>query len=147
MRLSYESYSAVGDIIQSLSTLLFGSDTSPETPDMGNEYWVLWDDEGEPAGFCTVRPLLRTSFEPNWESTVILNQAGILPHARGRGLQRRMVRQRLQWARANEFTRAVSYVDLDRIASQRNLVRSGFLPYRPEYLWAGDDVVYFERLI
>jgi GNAT superfamily N-acetyltransferase len=145
MHLQRVDYHEHSDTIEALDSLLFGPDAPKEGPDLGNEYWILWDEEGEAAGFCSVRPLRSTSYEPDWEKTAFLSRAGLLPHARGKGLQRRMLQIRQRWARDEGFTRITTYVALDNVPSARNLVKSGFTIYRPVGLWGGLDVIYFEK--
>jgi GNAT superfamily N-acetyltransferase len=114
---------------------MFPDDSFPST-DEGNEYWLVRKDK-EAVGFCSCRP----SYER--KDTVYLSSAALLPQAQGRGLQRRMIQVRLRWARKQGYTRAITYTWLTNIASQRSLIRTGFKPYRPFWIWEG--YIAFER--
>jgi GNAT superfamily N-acetyltransferase len=129
--------------LKAIHTLLWGPETPFECPDLGNVYWMA-KMQGSPVGYCSVRPLRKWSGEPRWGESVFLSRAGLLKLARGKGTQRRMIRKRLQWARSEGFKRACTYTSYDNVPSMRSLIREGFMPYKPEYWWAG-DVVYFER--
>lgn len=119
--------------VQALHTLCFPGDDWEE----GDAYWILRD-ELEPKGFCAARkvPL---------ENVVFLVRAGILPSARGAGLQRRMIRTRIQWARKEGCAAAITYTGYNSYDSIVNLLRCGFRFYAPEYAWAGRNYHYFIR--
>ena len=110
-----------------------------ETPENGNVYWLVRDGTGRLAGFCSVRP---TSTDPG---AVFMSRAGVLPHARKRGLHRRLIRVRLNWARRNGYQQAITYTTPDNIQSAVNLLKCGFMLYAPEYPWAGREMLYFTR--
>jgi len=133
------------ETVRALHTILF-PDTFFEGPELGNVYWIAWNDVDEPVGFCSVRPIRPTCDEPRWSETAILSRAGVLPGYRGRGLQRRFISLRIKWARSVGFSRCVSYtLRSEPTTSARNLVRSGFLPYKPAVMWATEDVDYWEK--
>lgn len=113
-------------MVNALETLLFpdSKEDDAETPRRGNVYWALWH-EGEMVGYCSVRP---SQTEKN---AAFLSRAGLLPSARGRGLQRRMVRVRERWAKDNGFERTITYVHTTNIPSLRNIMACGYLPYEP----------------
>ena len=98
-------------------------------------YWLLQDDV-EPKGFCSVRKLTE-------ENAVFLVRAGILPSARGAGLQRGMIRARVQWARSLGCESVITYATFSNHASVVNLLRCGFQFYTPEYDWGGPGNHYF----
>ncbi len=102
------------------------------------QMWLLWESD-TPVGFCTARTVLG---DPQ---TVFLSRSGILPIARGKGLQRRMIDVRLRWAREIGATTVVTYVLYDNWASLINLIKKGFKFYSPGYRWAGKDVHYLMR--
>ena len=101
-------------------------------------YWIAYDDVSSPVGFCSVRVLRN-------EPGVFLTRAGILPCARGQGLQRRMINTRVQWARKGGFEYAVTYCYYDNHASIVNLLRCGFKFTRPLYWYGGKNSHYFIR--
>ncbi len=77
---------------------------------------------------------------------MFLSRAGVLPVARGRGLQKRLIDVRLKWARAQGATHAWTYTSWDNVVSQASLVKRGFVPYT----WCEDDDfrgIHFKRAL
>lgn len=99
---------------------------------------IQWWKYGELA-YCGIR---RTN-EPGLAFMV---RSGVVPEARGQGLQKRMILKRLAWANREGFTEVCSYTVTDNAPSMRNLVRCGFEPYDPPERWAG-EVVYWSKQI
>ncbi len=127
----------------SLDAILF-PDSFRELPEAGNKYWLAWNEEGEPVGYASARRLREESREPRWRETAFLSRVGVLASARKGGLQRRFIRARVRWARRHGLKRVVTYTAWGNVWSARALVREQFLPYSPDYHWAG-DVLYLER--
>lgn len=100
-------------------------------------FWVAREDAGRPVGFCSA------IFWPH-RSAVFLSRAAVTVSARGTGLQRRMIRTRIAWARKQGAHRVVTYTVLKNYESIVNLLKCGFRFYQPETAWAGDNVHYFE---
>ncbi len=121
--------------VQALHTLCFPGDDWEE----GDAYWILHDGV-EAKGFCAARKVPR-------ENVVFLVRAGVLPSARGRHLQRRMIHTRLQWARKEGCLAAITYTGYSNYDSIVNLLKCGFRFYAPEYAWAGRDYHYFIKEI
>lgn len=101
-------------------------------------WWVVWNDKDKPVGFAG--SMLWTP-----DNAVFLCRAGVVPRARGRGLQRRLIRARLKHAREIKASGAMTYTSTDNIASMTNLIRCGFLPWVPGYAWVGKEVLYWWR--
>jgi GNAT superfamily N-acetyltransferase len=72
--------------------------------------------------------------------------AGVVPEHRGKGLQRRLIRVRVQKARRLMKTAVISYT-LDNAPSGNNLIACGFRLYSPDKRWEGGDVAYWRRLL
>lgn len=107
----------------------------------GNTYWLAITADGDIAGFASARESRKES------ASAYFSRCGIMEWYRGHRIQRRLIRARVRWARREGYTRAVTYCTVSNVPSQRNLIREGFLPYRPKPPWAGADVVYFERVL
>lgn len=75
--------------------------------------------------------------------TAFLNRAGVLPFFRGRGIQRRLIRTRLSHAKRSGARVAITYTTADNVWSANNLIRTGFVMYRPQQYWAGNEMVYW----
>jgi GNAT superfamily N-acetyltransferase len=125
------------DIIRALGSIIFHGDYLEYHSEV--VWWLLWVD-GDPAGFCGIRPT------KTWPGSWYMPAAGLLPHARGRGLQRRMIRARVQYAKRHGGVDVVTYT-LSNPPSVKNLVRCGFLPYVPSSHWAGSWAIYWIRTI
>lgn len=76
-----------------------------------------------------------------------LNRAGVLPEARGRGLQRRLIRVRCQYAHRHSMRSCYTYTVAHNPASSNNLIRCGFILWRPADPWAGDEALYWYRRV
>ncbi len=77
--------------------------------------------------------------------SIYLARAGVLPYARGQGLQRRLIQVRLRWGRSIGATSAITYTLANNLASTNNLIRCGFVRYDPENPWVTTDGVEFWR--
>jgi N-acetylglutamate synthase-like GNAT family acetyltransferase len=71
-------------------------------------------------------------------------RVGVLPSYRGRGLQRRMMRAKIRYARKLKLKRIVSYTTPLATVSGNNLIECGFRLYRPDWLWGDTDWLYFK---
>lgn len=91
-----------------------------------------------PIAFAAARVL---SLEPQ---AVFLALSGVRPIARGAGLQRRLIRARLSWARRQPgVTTVLTYVAATNLASANSLIRCGFKLYAPEHPWGLPGALYF----
>lgn len=106
--------------------------------DSDHTFWLVRDGDGLPVGFCSAvyRPQL---------DYVFLSRAAIDPSVQGHGLQRRMIRARVAWARAQGASRVITYTLLKNYASMVNLLREGFRFYHPDHKYVGDGVHYLMK--
>jgi RimJ/RimL family protein N-acetyltransferase len=65
--------------------------------------------------------------------------------ARGRGLQRRLIKARVDFAHKIGMQRLITYTHVSNVPSINNLIRSGFTLYDPPKGWAEDDFLYWEK--
>jgi GNAT superfamily N-acetyltransferase len=111
----------------------FPLDYFPSKP--GTLYWIVFDAFG-PCGFAIARA-------DKYDSRVLyLSRCGVLRRARGKRLQRRLVRTRLSYARKHGFSLAVTDVCWFLPQSINNLIECGFRAYTPAYPWADGKSVY-----
>lgn len=122
------------DIVRELHSLAF-----PEDKWVGDDhtFWVATDEHDKPVGFCSA------IYWPD-RNAVFLSRAAVAQSAQGNGLQRRMVRTRLNWARQQGAQRVVTYTTGRNYGSIINLLRCGLRFYEPEDRWAGNDKHYFQ---
>lgn len=88
------------------------------------EYWIARDAAGRAVGFAAVTHRPETSI-------VSLDRMGVIPEANGHGLQRRLTRACLKWARKLDVAYAIAYVSSRNYASMVNLLACGFRFYEP----------------
>lgn len=98
-------------------------------------WWVGWNGD-IPVAYAGAKLIPQAN-------CVFLSRAGVMPEARGQGLQRKMIAIRLRWARQQGVKRVITYTHPLNVVSSNNLIRSGFLLYRPEWEWAGPEFLYW----
>lgn len=108
-------------------------------PGEDHTYWVATDG-AKCVGFCSA------VYRPE-RGYVYLSSAAVTLAARGQGLQRRMIRTRVAWAKKQGASRVITYTVLKNYESMCNLLKSGFRFYSPESMYMGEDVHYFEKVI
>jgi RimJ/RimL family protein N-acetyltransferase len=65
---------------------------------------------------------------------------------RGKGLHGKMIKSRINAAKKN-CKSVITYTTHDNSASANNLIKNGFKLYIPEYLYAGEEMIYFKKNI
>jgi len=95
-------------------------------------WWWLAMDGIAPVGFAGVVDWIG----PGEERAAYLHRAAVLPSHRGQGIQRRMIRARLSWARRAGIEEAWTYTSHVNAASANNLIREGFTLWLPGS-WGG----------
>lgn len=78
------------------------------------------------------------------EGVCIFVRAWVHQPYRGKGMQRKMIRERVK--AASGCSVAITYVMPSNVHSANNLIKSGFVLYRPAYKWAGNQL-YFTKSI
>lgn len=133
----------IADDIRWMHEVTFGSSAPMIHPEQGH-WWIAHTTEGmnagSLAGFCglTLRPE-----EPH---VAYLKRAGVLPEARGNGLQKRMVRVREALARKLGIKQLVTDTT-DNIPSANNLIACGYKLYRPQAPWGFNNTLYWFKEI
>lgn len=122
---------------EQLHKKIFPSDECDISPT--DELWIVYDEDKTGVGFCSVRPLEHNIAYLNW--------AGLTEAGRGQGLHKRMIQTRERWCRKNEFESIITYTTVDNIQSARNLLKSGYELFLPEYTWAGKNFLYFQKIL
>lgn len=102
------------------------------------DWWVAFDEE-QPVAFAGMRPSSR------WEKTGYLCSSGVLPSARGRGLQKVLIRKRVARAKEYGWHTVITDTMSDNAASMRSLISCGFRPYIPAVRWGTEYSVYWKR--
>lgn len=98
--------------------------------------WIGVDPDGVEVAFCSLRLLP----DGQW----YLSRAGVIPAARGAGLQKRMIRLRVAHARRKApGSTVITDTTHDNYASANSLMGCGFRLYRPERRWGFDTGLYW----
>lgn len=108
-------------------------------PGDDHTYWAL-NDGKSPVG------LTSAVFRPE-KGYVYLSYAIIIPILKVKGLQRRLIRHRLNWGKRQGAIYAVTYTLPDNYPSMINLLRCGFQFAKEPRGWLGygPTVQYFEK--
>lgn len=105
-------------------------------PDEG-VWWIAYH-RRTPVGFACLVPSLQIP------DGVYLSRAGVVPYARGHGIQRRLVRARLAWAKREGYNWAVSDTT-DNGPSANNLIACGFRLYTPGIPYSFARALYWKK--
>jgi GNAT superfamily N-acetyltransferase len=124
------------ELMQRLHADLFPIDDFPTSED--TVWWVALGPSGAPCGFAAARLC-------DDDTSVFLERAGVCPQARGQGLQRRLIRARERWAKAQGAAWSVTYTSPTNPASANSLIGAGYRLYRPSFYWGCKDSLYFRR--
>jgi GNAT superfamily N-acetyltransferase len=123
------------DVLVDLHKQCFPSD---HEPDWGRgDWWLVFDPAGVPVAFAGGYRSVT-----GW---YYLCRAGVLPRARGKGLQRRLIHARLRQGRKLGLPYAFTYTVFDNLESSNNLIRTGFRLYTPRWRWGGKRSLYWRR--
>lgn len=109
----------------------------PLDPSQG-DWWVVWEGK-EPVGFASLKP---TAADPTWG---YLARAGVVPAARGNGLQKRLIVVRESRARKLGMTTMVTDTANFNVASSNSLISRGYRLYRPARVWGFNDGNYWKK--
>ena len=101
---------------------------------VGSVWWVAYDGK-TPVGYAGIK---------RWGSTMaFLCRAGVLKEARGQGLHRRLLRVREAWAKRLGIKTLITYTAPFNLQAANNLIRAGFVLYKPEEEWGVEHALYF----
>ena len=103
----------------------------------GAYWWFAFDPDDIPVGYASL------TYFPT--GVAFLSRSGVLPKARGFGLQRRLVFAREREARRAGVERMVTYTSSANIHSSNNMIRCNYRLYTPEYEWGLKRALYWEK--
>lgn len=124
------------EVILSLAKIILPCD-DPPNPYSG--YWWLAYYGDVAVGFAGLDHAKTT------DGAMFLCLAGVVKEHRRHGLQRRLIRARINKARRLGKGRLVTYTLLNNPGSSNNLIACGFRLYRPAYRFPYGDVCYWAR--
>ncbi len=100
-----------------------------------HHWWIAYDGE-DPIGFAG-------SWHYRPDNGVFLCRAGTLPKARGKGVQKALIDVRVAHAKRLGVRWCYTYTLADNYISSNNLIKRGFLLFRPGYAWVGTEGVLY----
>lgn len=101
-------------------------------------YWWIAKYQDEIVGFCAFRPSTR------WIDTGYLWRSGVVRAHRGRGLQKRMIKVREQFARKIGMVFMITDTN-DNPTSANNLIKCGYTMYTPSWPYAAETTCYWRK--
>ena len=105
-----------------------------------NGWWWIAYCDGRLAGFAA---MLQSSKIPE---AVYLARAGTLEAVRGLGLQKKLIRERLKFAKDLGMTQAITDTT-DNVASANALIATGFRLFDPDDPWGLPNTLYWRKSI
>jgi RimJ/RimL family protein N-acetyltransferase len=123
--------------ILDLDNRCFPSDGAVE-PDDDSFWWVAWDGI-TPVAFAGMRPCQQKCNE----GIVALTRCGVVKDYRGQGIQKRLIRSRVAYAKRLGLRQVVAYVKTWNLASANSLIACGFKLYGGK--WGGKGSLHFYR--
>lgn len=106
--------------------------------DIPFDHWWLLKNGNRSIGFCSLRHF---NDEPG---TWFLRLAAVLDEYRGHGLQKKMIRHRVKFAKRHVAKRIITYASYDNLPSANSLIRCGFKLYKPRWNWGTGYAYYFK---
>ena len=106
----------------------------------GSVWWLAYH-KTEPVAYAG----LRVCQEGHNAGLGFLCRVGVAQRHRGRGLQKRLIRAREAWARAEGLRELVTYCVLWNCPSINSLIRCGYRFYRPATKWGGKSALYLAK--
>ena len=103
-----------------------------------NGWWWMAYCDGRLAGFAA---MLQSSKTPQ---AAYLARAGTLEAFRGRGLQKKLIRERLKFAKDLGLTQAITDTT-DNVASANALIATGFRMFEPDDPWGLSNTLYWRK--
>lgn len=105
------------------------------------DWWLARNDHGLPVAFAGLWPSARI------DGAGYLCRAGVLPIARGQGLQRRLISAREREAKKKRWTVLFTDALVENAHSQNNIVAAGYRMFRPTTPWSGESHIYFRKFL
>jgi GNAT superfamily N-acetyltransferase len=111
-----------------------------EPMDANTGLWWIAKDGDKLAGFAGMIPSVR------WMDTIYLCRAGVVPAFRGKGLQKRLIRARINKAKKLGYKWVITDTT-DNPASSNSLIGHGFKLFEPTKPWSFSNSLYFRLKI
>jgi GNAT superfamily N-acetyltransferase len=122
-------------VMGAIHTLTFPADEVPRWKADGAA-WIAYDGE-DAVAFLYAEP---TGDGESW----YFSRVGVMPAARGKGMQRELMRRLEAWARRERIATLIS-TTFQNPASANNFVREQWMTYLPHFPWGAADTIYWRK--
>ena len=112
-----------------------------ELPAIDDGCWWLAYAGKEPVAYASLHPSQR------YRNVGYLSIVGVLPSARGNGLQRRLIKVRENKAKKLGWNILITDTIPENPASSNNLIKSGYVTYVPERPWKVEGALYWRKYL
>ncbi len=102
-------------------------------------FWLAYH-KNKPIAYAAMAP------SQQWANVGYLCRAGVLPEYRGLGIQKRLIRVRVAYARKLGYLAVVTDTT-DNPASANSLISCGFKLYQPFFPWAFKHTCYWRLIL
>lgn len=99
-------------------------------------WWIAVGEDGSPIAFAGLIPSTR------WGDTGYLCRAGVVPAARGQGIQKRLIHVRVRQAKAQGWRWLITDT-YENPASSNSLISMGFKLFDPSVPWGAKGTLYW----
>ena len=125
------------DVLAQLVSLHHECFPSDELPDFSiGWWWIAYDEQNAAIGFAGLYPSIQ------WDKTGYLCRAGVVESARGKGIQKALIKTRIRYARKLGYQWLVTDTRRNP-ASSNSLIAHGFRLYEPLRPWGFKNSLYF----
>lgn len=131
------SHDGVSAAILAMDAKCFPGD---ERMGLHGDWWIVYDGK-KPVGYAGMWQSVRA------QATGYLCRAGVLPEARGKGLQKRLARAREKEAKRKGWVAIITDTHPRNVQSINNLIACGFRAYKPSADWSFDHFCYWRKII
>lgn len=100
-------------------------------------WWIVYTESNKPVGFAGMKQ------SSQWTDCIFLHRAGIAYEHTGRGLQKRLIKARLNKAKNMGFNWAVTDTTKNP-ASSNSLINCGFKLFEPSKPWGWSHTNYWK---
>jgi len=107
--------------------------------DDSTRLWLAWDDD-QPIGYATLNV-----YNDEDGPYGYLKGCGVIPIARGQGVQKRLLRAREAYLRRSGCHTSITDTVHDNPPSMCSLISMGYRPYIPGYEWKEGYAVYWRK--
>jgi len=114
---------------------------SPKVVLADSWWWLVRNEEGKPLAYAGMRPAIMDCHK----GAAYMVRSGVIKSERGQGIQKRLIKARINLARRLGFQSVITYAMDWNLASANSLIGCGFKLYAPKVKYVGSDVFYFRK--